>query len=76
VLASECIDEIEFDRRGFIAFAPYLYLNDAHLAGDIVWARDMRDGNRALWMQYPDRQFYRYTVSGEGPRFVEFDPSA
>lgn len=75
-VAPECVDELNFDQRGFIAFASYLYLNNASLDGDIVWARDMRSGNRALARRYPGRRFYRYETGPAGPRFREIDPSA
>ena len=73
-LTQSCVDEIEFDRSGFLSFAPYLYLNNATLDGDIVWARDMRDDNAALATHYPGRRFFRYVVQDGEARFVEFDP--
>lgn len=75
-LAAECVDELDFDRAGFLAFAPYLYLNRATLDGDVVWARDMRGGNADLARRYPDRRFYRYMVDSGRPEFIEFDPVA
>lgn len=75
-LAAECVDELDFDRAGFLAFAPYLYLNRATLDGDVVWARDMRGGNADLARRYPDRRFYRYIVDSGRPEFIEFDPMA
>jgi hypothetical protein len=67
-LPPDCEAEIAFDQRGFLAFAPYLYLNDAGLAGPVVWARDLRDRNGALRRRYPDRRFYRYgPVAPDGP---------
>ena len=71
-LAPECSAEIAFDRRGVLAFAPFLYFNRPALDGDIVWARDMRADNVALFARYGDRQFYRYELdarTGE-TRFV------
>jgi hypothetical protein len=59
-LPPECEAEIAFDQRGFLAFAPYLYLNSASLDGPVVWARDLHDENGALRRRYPDRRFYRY----------------
>ncbi|MEE8117885.1 MAG: hypothetical protein V3T28_12325 [Gemmatimonadales bacterium] len=73
-LRSECIDEIAFDRAGFLAFAPFLYLNNASLDGDIVWARDMRSGNAVLAARYPGRRFYRYEVGPGGrSRFTRME---
>jgi len=71
-LPAECEAEIAFDQRGFLAFAPVLYLNHASLAGPVVWARDLRDRNTALRRRYPDRTFYRYapTEPGGPPRLV------
>jgi hypothetical protein len=71
-LADACRDEIAFDRRGFISFAPFLYLNNATLDGDVVWARDMRDGNAVMRRRYPARAFYRYGPDqpGGSPRLV------
>jgi len=65
-LAPECVAEIETDRRGFVQFAPFLYLNDASLEGDIVWARDMGSRNAALLRHYADRRVYRYAPVGPG----------
>lgn len=59
-LPDQCEAEIAFDQRGFLAFAPYLYLNNASLDGPVVWARDLRDRNDALRRRYPNRRFYRY----------------
>jgi len=70
-VAPKCVEEMDFDRAGFLAFAPYLYLNNATLDGDIVWARDMRDGNADLKRRYPDRRLYRYRVTSGEPSFTE-----
>lgn len=59
-LPQDCAAEIAFDRRGALAFAPYLYLNTATLDGPVVWARDLRDRNDALRRRYAGRTFYRY----------------
>lgn len=73
-LAPQCVEEIGFDRRGFLAFAPYLYLNNATLDGDVVWARDMRSGNAVLAARYPGRRFYRYEVEPGGrSRFTRME---
>jgi hypothetical protein len=71
-LPPECEAEIAFDQRGFLAFAPYLHLNNASLDGPVVWARDLRDRNDALRRRYPDRRFYRYAPVEPGgpPRLV------
>lgn len=80
-LPAECEAEIAFDQRGFLAFAPYLYLNNASLDGPVVWARDLRDRNDALRRRYPDRRFYRYAPAEAGgpPRLLpltDASPSA
>lgn len=71
-LPPECEEEIAFDRRGFLAFAQYLYLNTASLDGPVVWARDLHDGNEPLRRRYPDRRFYRYAPVEPGgtPRLL------
>ncbi len=70
-LRPECVDEIAFDRTGFLAFAPFLYLNNASLDGDIVWARDLRERNGRLLDRYPERAVFRYApdMPGGTPRF-------
>lgn len=55
-----CARELAVDRRGFLAFAPFLWLNTAFLDGDIVWARDLGPRNTDLFARYPDRQYFRY----------------
>ncbi len=65
-LRPECVDEVVFDRTGFLAFAPFLYLNNASLDGDIVWARDLRDGNGRLLVRYPERAVFRYAPDTPG----------
>ncbi|MDH4043014.1 MAG: hypothetical protein OEW06_01025 [Gemmatimonadota bacterium] len=76
-LPADCEAEIAFDQRGFLAFAPYLYLNTAGLDGRVVWARDLRDRNGALRRRYPDRQFYRYAPERPGgPPRLEALPDA
>lgn len=76
--ARPCRDEIAIDRRGFLAFAPFLYLNTAHLDGDIVWARDLGPRNAALFARYEGRRFYRYAppAPGERPIFTPIEPRA
>lgn len=75
-LPAACADEVMFDRRGFLAFGPFLYLNTASLDGPIVWARDLRDRNGPLRRRYPDRAFYRYapTSPGGAPRLERLSP--
>jgi hypothetical protein len=75
--AETCLAEIRFDRRGFLAYAPFLYLNTAALDGDIVWARDLGGGprNASLFARYPGRRYYRYGPSPGGgpPGFTPLD---
>lgn len=59
-LPAACVAELAFDAEGVLAFAPFLYLNDAGLDGDIVWARDLRDRNDRLLARYPGRSVWRY----------------
>ena len=65
-LAEACAREIETDRRGFLVFAPFLYLNAPGLDGDIVWARDLGPRNAPLFRRYSGRAFYRYAPLGPG----------
>ena len=59
-LSPVCVAEVDVDRRDFYSYAPYLWLNNADLDGDIVWARDLGPLNDALFRRYSDRKFYRY----------------
>ncbi len=61
-----CSTEIAVDQRGYYSFAPFLWLNNAHLDGDIVWARDLGPLNASLFQRYPDRRFYRYVPGQDG----------
>ena len=61
-----CRVEIEVDRRGFYQFGPYLWLNDAGLDGDVVWARDLGPRNEALFRRYSGRRFFRYAPGPAG----------
>ncbi len=65
-LAAACRTEIAFDSAGFLAFAPFLYLNRPSLDGDIVWARDLGRWNTALFERYWDRKLYRYAPGQPG----------
>jgi hypothetical protein len=69
-LAPACRAELGFDQRGFLAFSPFLYLNNASLNGDIVWARDLGAGNAPLFRRYRGRRFYRYAPEVPGGRPV------
>lgn len=76
-LTPDCRAQVEFDRRGFLHFAPFLYFNTARLDGPVVWARDMGPGgNEALRRHYADRRFYRYTPAAPGgaPAFIPLEP--
>jgi len=72
-LAPACRAELARDATGFLAFAPFLYLNQPLLDGDVVWARDLGPWNTALFARYPDRRLYRYAPAEPGgpPRFTE-----
>jgi len=74
-LAPECLAEIEVDRRGFLQFGPLLWLNNATLDGDVVWARDLGPRNAALFQRYAGRRFYRYAPGAPGgpPVFLPLD---
>ncbi len=65
-LAPPCRAELARDSIGFLAFAPFLYLNRPLLDGDIVWARDLGPWNAALFARYPDRRLYRYAPLERG----------
>lgn len=69
-LAPACRAELAFDQRGFLAYAPFLYLNNASLDGDVVWARDLGAGNAPLFRRYRGRRFYRYAPEVPGGRPV------
>jgi hypothetical protein len=71
-LTAACRDELEFDRAGFLAYAPFLYLNPADLDGEVVWARDMGRGNAALFERYgaQGRTIYRWAPERPGERPV------
>jgi len=64
--APECVAEIRVDQRGFLQFGPLLWLNNASLDGDIVWARDLGPRNAALFRRYAGRRFYRYAPGEPG----------
>jgi len=64
--APECVAEIQVDRRGFLQFGPLLWLNNATLDGDVVWARDLGPRNAALFRRYAGRHFYRYAPGEPG----------
>jgi hypothetical protein len=74
-LPEGCRAELEFDRRGFLQFAPFLYLNQPGLDGDIVWARDLFIRNEPLVRRYPDRRFYRWAPqrAGGSPLFTPLE---
>jgi hypothetical protein len=59
-LSPVCVAEVNVDRRGYFSYAPYLWLNNGNLDGEIVWARDLGPRNDALFRRYADRKFYRY----------------
>ena len=65
-LAPACRAELARDSAGFLAFAPFLYLNRPLLDGDIVWARDLGPWNAALFARYADRPLYRYAPLERG----------
>ncbi|HWO90191.1 MAG TPA: hypothetical protein VNL98_13690 [Gemmatimonadales bacterium] len=77
MLPPECLRELISDRRGFLGYAPYLYLNNATLDGDIVWARDLgEEANSALRARYPGRRMFRYAPPqpGAAPVFQLITP--
>jgi 4-amino-4-deoxy-L-arabinose transferase-like glycosyltransferase len=63
-LAAPCAMEVVVDRRGYYSYAPFLWLNNASLDGNIVWARDLGPRNAALFTRYAGRRFYRYAPGG------------
>ncbi|OYV72419.1 MAG: hypothetical protein B7Z72_04810, partial [Gemmatimonadetes bacterium 21-71-4] len=78
-LAPACGEELERDASGFVQFPPFLYLDQALLDGDIVWARDLGPWNGALFAHYPGRKLYRYAsvTPGAAPVFTPLErPSA
>ena len=77
VLAPACREELARDTTGFLAFAPFLYLNRPLLDGDVVWARDLGPWNGPLFAHYAGRAFYRYAPSRRGgpPELTRLDPA-
>jgi len=75
ILPEACRAEIAFDRRGFLTYAPFLYLNTARLDGDVVWARDLGPRNAALFAHYAGRRLFRYAplVPGGPPVFTPLE---
>ncbi len=65
-LAPACRVELARDAAGFLAYAPFLYLNRADLNGDVVWARDLGPWNDALFAHYAGRALYRYAPREPG----------
>ena len=76
-LAPACRAELARDATGFLAYAPFLYLNRADLNGDVVWARDLGPWNVALLAHYAGRAFYRYAPREPdgAPAFTTLAPS-
>jgi hypothetical protein len=77
-LAPPCRAELARDSIGFLAFAPFLYLNSPSLDGDIVWARDLGPWNAALFARYADREVFRYASleRGGAPVFTRLQRAA
>jgi hypothetical protein len=75
-LAPACRAELARDSTGFLAFAPFLYLNQPFLDGDVVWARDLGPWNGPLFARYAGRAFYRYAPLEPGgpPVFTSLEP--
>ena len=58
-------------------FAALAWLNAPTLDGDVVWAREMGEGDTVLRTLYPDRAIYRYTRAPSGaPTFTPVELSA
>lgn len=46
----------------YCAYGAGVWRNDPMLVGDIIYARDLRNGNVRLMEQYPGRTYYRYAA--------------
>lgn len=66
-LTAECLDEIGYDEAGYSLFTPHLADDDPALAGPLVFARDLREQNRALVRQMPDREVWIYRAGRLSP---------
>jgi hypothetical protein len=69
-LTAECLDEIGYDEAGYSLFTPHLADNEPALSGPLVFARDLRDHNRVLVRQMPDREAWIY----RGGRLSPWEP--
>jgi len=66
-LTAECLDEIGYDEAGYSLFTPHLADDDPALAGPLVFARDLREQNRALVRRMPDREVWIYRAGRLSP---------
>ena len=68
-LTPECLDEIRYDEAGYSLFTPHLADDDPYLSGPLVFARDLREQNRVLAREMPDRTTWIY----RGGRLVPWE---
>jgi hypothetical protein len=66
-LTAECLDEIGYDEAGYSLFTPHLADDDPALAGPLVFARDLREQNRALVRRMADREVWIYRAGRLSP---------
>jgi 4-amino-4-deoxy-L-arabinose transferase-like glycosyltransferase len=59
-LPEACLDQIEYDRAGYVNYSPFLADQDPSLEGPLVIARDLRGRNRDLAARYPDRRTFMF----------------
>jgi hypothetical protein len=63
-LAPACIEEIEYDRRGFTIYPPHVLANDMPVGDALVIVRDLRARNGELTARHPGLRAYRYRPGG------------
>ena len=70
-LAPDCLAELAYDQGGYTVYTPHLASNEPDLAGDLVFARDLRERNGALTGRL-GRPVWLY----RGGRFVPVEPGS
>lgn len=70
-LEPACARQVRYDEIGYTIYAPHLLVNRPALDGPLVVARDLREENRVLIANYPDRPAYLWRDT----RFVPLGPA-
>lgn len=63
-IPAACLEEIAYDRRGYMNYLPFLADQDPALDGPLVIARDLRARNQELMSVYPGRHHLLYRSGG------------